>query len=83
MLKQAHSNLYFVYVLTIFQSIHKCFDTLVKILKHTHNIFTTALIMSFISHFTNSSFIRKTYKNRINFLLSYISSSKSDNLVYT
>ena len=48
-----YSNLYFVYVLTIFQNIHKCFDTLIKILKHTHNIFTIALIMGFMTNALN------------------------------
>ena len=54
-----YSNLYFVYVLTIFQNIHKCFDTLIKILKHTHNSFTIALTMGFMTNFTNSLFYSK------------------------
>ena len=62
-----YSNLYFVYVLTIFQSIHKYFDTLKKILKHTHNIFTIALIMGFISNFINLVFIQETYENSLKY----------------
>ena len=57
-----YSNLYFVYVLTIFQNVHKYFDTLIKTLKHTHNIFIISLMMGFIINFINLVFIQKPMK---------------------
>ncbi len=60
-------NLYFVYVLAIFQNIHKCFDTLIKILKHTHNIFTTALKMGFMKIIHYLLFLLKAHQNRLKY----------------
>ena len=62
-------SLYFVYVLAIFQSIHKYFDTSIQIPKHTYNIFITSLMMGFMKILHNLLFLLKVHQNRLKYTI--------------